>query len=249
MDTPLMAEPSSTEVRSSAVVFESHGADALTVDWGLPFHIGSPAYWVELTRYAVEDGVFGSDRPHRLGETVLEEAVACLLGGYGITYEMGLAAFKRVRASGALECGVVSEEDLVSLLLEPLDVGARVARYRFPHQRGHRIAKALQALRRMDLPADPFAARQALLSIPGIGYKTASWIVRNQFDSDEVAIIDIHVWRAARRACVFLPSWNPQTHYLLMEAAFKEWARLGTVPARHLDAVIWSQQARLARRR
>ncbi|MDZ3993341.1 hypothetical protein PspTeo4_24872 [Pseudomonas sp. Teo4] len=40
------------------------------------------------------------------------------------------------------------------------------------------------------------ALRDWLLELPGIGYKTASWVARNWLDADDVAILDIHILRA-----------------------------------------------------
>jgi endonuclease III len=50
--------------------------------------------------------------------------------------------------------------------------------------------------------------RQLLLSIEGIGPKTASWIVRNVMGSDDVAIIDIHILRACTGMGVFLRTFD-----------------------------------------
>ena len=46
----------------------------------------------------------------------------------------------------------------------------------------------------------PVALRDWLLAIPGIGPKTASWIVRNRTGSSAVAIIDVHILRAGTSA-------------------------------------------------
>ena len=46
------------------------------------------------------------------------------------------------------------------------------------------------------LPQEPLSLREFLLQLHGIGYKTASWIVRNFTGSDDVAIVDIHLRRA-----------------------------------------------------
>lgn len=221
---------------------------ARTVRWGLPWHFQSPAYWIARTEEWLL-GASASRTPHRLGATFAEEVVACLLGGHGITYEANVAAFRALRADGLLaEGSAVPAEALHSRLVEPIVLGGRSFRYRFPRQKADRIAAALDRLRSEQAPTDPLAAREWLLTFPGVGLKTASWIVRNHFGSADVAIIDIHLMRAGVRAGVFDGAWKPSKDYRLMESAFISWAKVGGVPAQDLDAVVWMDQAAAARR-
>lgn len=219
------------------------------VEWGEPWMYESPAYWVERTKQMAPTGP--RDDVYRLGSSLEEEVVACLLGGYGVTYELNVAAFCAVRDAGLISSNVApTPELLVEQLTPPLPLASgRTARYRFPNQKSARIASALSRMKREAAPDDPFAARKWLLSFKGIGPKTASWIVRNRWPDAEVAIIDIHVWRAATECGVFDPSWNPTRNYWEMEAVFVEWARHGGVSAADLDATIWTERAARARRR
>ena len=84
---------------------------------------------------------------------------------------------------------------------------------------------------------------------PGLGPKTASWVVRNHYGSDDVAVLDVHVIRAGVAAGVFDPAWTPGRHYRRMEQLFLAWADQDDVSAADLDAVIWAEQAAAARRR
>lgn len=206
------------------------------------------AYWVDLTEdWSTRHET--TDRPHRLGDSFLEEVVACLLGGHGITYEMNVAAFHALRDAGVLgETCSASSGAINDILNEPLSVAGRRIRYRFPNQKAERIAQALHRLAREPIPTDPLIARDWLLTFAGIGPKTASWVVRNQFATDAVAIIDIHVQRAGVQAGIFDPDWAPARDYWTMEAAFLQWAAIGEVSAADLDAVIWLEQAAKARR-
>lgn len=95
---------------------------------------------------------------------------------------------------------------------------------------------------------DAGVAREWLMTFRGVGPKTASWVVRNQYPDSDVAIIDIHVHRAAVKAGVFDSTWTPSRDYWTMEAAFLGWAKHGEVTAADLDAVIWEEQAAAARR-
>jgi thermostable 8-oxoguanine DNA glycosylase len=169
-----------------------------------------------------------------------------LLGGYGMPYETGLAAFRAVRDAGLLtRCS--HERDLEWVLRQPLHVGGRAVRYRFPAQRARSLAAALRHIRTQEPPRKAHELRDWLLLVPGIGPKTAGWIVRNHLDSDDVAIIDVHVLRAGACAGVFDPTWTPVSDYARLEAFFLAWAHHGGVRAADLDAVIWSEQAHAAR--
>lgn len=232
---------------SDEVVLQLADDQSREVLWGQPWQYGTAAYWVELTRERSADRAGGA-RPHRLGETLTEEIVACLLGGHGITYEMNVAAFDAIRRS---DCLTVVDDGLESRIADvisaPLPVGDRRLRYRFPNQKAKRIAQALNRLERETAPSAAESARAWLMGFTGIGPKTASWIVRNQYEDSDVAIVDIHVQRAGVAAGVFDATWDPARHYWVMEAAFLEWARHGEVSAADLDAVIWREQASRAR--
>ena len=215
------------------------------VRWGHGWQVGTAAYWVALTKTAVQDGRLpDSPARHRIGADLAEEVAACLLGGHGLPHQVGLAAFAAVRAAGLLHRPAASHE-IENVLRQPLQVGAKSVRYRFPGQRAAYLAAALARLQAQVPPASARALRDWLLELPGIGPKTASWVVRNHLGSSEVAIIDVHVWRAGIEASVFDPAWTPARHYGLLEALFLSWAHHGEVSAADLDAVIWAERSHL----
>jgi len=67
------------------------------VRWGRPDEPMTPAYWAVRCRWG-EAGE--ADFVTRTGSLV-EEVAFCLLGGFGITYEVNAAAFDRLKAAGA----------------------------------------------------------------------------------------------------------------------------------------------------
>lgn len=224
------------------------GGEVRTVAWGQEWQYCSPAYWAAITRERVAVRP-PSTRPHRLADTLRGEVVACLLGGHGITYEMNVAAFEAISRAAVLDVVDANLEARIEEVLRlPLLFEGRARRYRYPTQRAKRVGAALRRLKQEEAPAEPVIARQWLMTFVGVGPKTASWIVRNQYPDSDVAIIDIHVHRAAVKAGVFDPSWTPSRDYWTMEAAFLGWARYGAVTAADLDAVIWEEQAAAARR-
>jgi N-glycosylase/DNA lyase len=229
------------------VVLAPPGHPKRAFAWGHSWQVGTAAYWVAITEAAAADGTLGrGPHRHRLGRDLAEEVAACLLGGHGMPYETGLAAFYAVRDAGLLT-RPSDERELERVLREPLDVGGRTVHYRFPAQRARWLAAALRQVCTQMPPTNPQDLRDWLLLVPGIGPKTAGWIVRNHSGSDDVAIIDVHVLRAGLDAGVFDPSWTPTSEYPRLEAFFLAWAGRGGVRAADLDAVIWSERAYAAR--
>jgi len=248
---PSVAARAALHAPGPTVVLLKGTPSARVVSWGHPWQAGTPAHWCALTRHAEADGLvaMGPFR-HRLGRDLREEVAACLLGGFGMPYEVGLAAFQLVRDEGLLSPAVSpSAARLEEVLRRPLQACGAARRYRFPQQRAHRLAGALRYLRQEVPSSAPVAVRDWLLHAPGMGPKTASWVVRNHYGSDAVAVLDVHVIRVGVAAGVFDPAWTPGRHYRLMEQLFLAWAGQDGVSAADLDAVIWAEQAAAARRR
>lgn len=209
-----------------------------TFTWGLSGHLASAAFWVARTKtMPVGEG------NHNLAGTLAGEVVACILGGWGVKAEVGLAAFEELERSSLVRTDPPPEPaEVEELLRRPLAVpgmGGSV-RYRFPSQRARRVAAALQHLSEADGPPDdPGPLRSWLQEVPGVGPKTAAWIVRNRAGVEDVAIIDVHVRRAGIAAGFFDPDWRLPGDYDLFEGAFLVVARLGGVSGSMLDACIW----------
>lgn len=64
------------------------------VKWGHHYATFTPSFWASL---AWANKMEDRSENHRLGDTLAEEITACLLGGYGIPAEVGLAAFRRLK--------------------------------------------------------------------------------------------------------------------------------------------------------
>lgn len=207
------------------------------VSWGSYDALFTPAFWKALWWLEQEHGY---NRSCRLGQNLSEEISACLLGGYGIPAQVGLAAFYRVRDCGLL-LTTPSANDLYEVLSQPLKVGDKMIRYRFARQKSRYLSSALDRLSRTTPPEDAVKFRSWLLEFDGIGYKTASWITRNWLDSDRVAIIDIHIQRAGILMSLYHPKHAPAKDYIEMEDKFLDFANKIEVRASRLDALIWSE--------
>jgi N-glycosylase/DNA lyase len=209
------------------------------VNWGRPEVLFTPAYW--MTQYWMQERMFDAAQ-HRIGQTFEEEVVACLLGGYGIPAEVGVRAFYRLRDRGLIRTPYSDPDQIADNLRQPITVGGREVRYRFWSQKARYISSALRFLGQHDLPMErPVALRDSLTALPGIGPKTASWIVRNWLGSSEVAILDIHVIRAGLLMGLFSSNNRPERDYMAMERRFLELAHNLNIEAANFDALIWRQ--------
>jgi N-glycosylase/DNA lyase len=210
--------------------------------WGAAEEIGTPAYWrSQAWMWSLEH----ADH-FKLGKSLAEEVVACLLGGYGIPAEVGLAAYERVRpVLAGNRRALHASEYAIALLSDPLTIGTRQVRYRFARQKGAYLAAALARLEQLDEEGSDVCLRDALTDLPGIGLKTASWIVRNWRGSDQVAILDVHIIRAARMLKIFVDRWRVERHYREMERAYLDFAEAIGAPAALLDSVMWMTMRRL----
>src|ERR1035437_7715890 len=83
------------------------------IPWGRFDELFTPAFW---RGQAWQHETLGTYTCLRLGRTLKEETAACLLGGYGMRAELGLAAYRRVRDSGFCEVSpsVQSVEEALS---------------------------------------------------------------------------------------------------------------------------------------
>lgn len=116
--------------------------------WGRHEELCTPAYW------AAQSWIWGIEEPDhfRLGRTLEEELLACLLGGHGIPAEVGLAAYDRLRAFDRSD--LRDERTVKEALAAPLAVGGRSVRYRFANQKARFISSAFADLEAFDHRAE-----------------------------------------------------------------------------------------------
>jgi N-glycosylase/DNA lyase len=208
------------------------------IAWGRAEALFTPAYWASQ---AWMQRQYGPPLSHRLASSLRDEIIACLLGGYGIPSEVGLAAFAHVKAKGLLSSHC-NKEAIHEALREPLQVGSRSCRYRFAGQKAAYVHAALAATAAESIPShDSQVLRRWLLRLPGVGPKTASWIARNWLDADDVAILDIHIVRACQLMHVFKYDLRLPRDYIDLERRFLEFAKAIDVRPSQLDALMWAQ--------
>jgi thermostable 8-oxoguanine DNA glycosylase len=140
---------------------------------------------------------------------------------------------------------LLNAETILSLLQEPLILKGRPVRYRFAKQKSNYLARSMLQLRHLDHTAPDRDLRDALTTLPGVGLKTASWVVRNWRGSDYVSILDIHILRAGRILQIFHEDWSVEQNYRQLENAFLQFAKAISVKASILDSVMWMNMRQL----
>jgi len=214
------------------------------VVWGRFDELFTPAYWAVQAWLDKETKRYSR---FRLGDTLLEEVVACLLGGHGIPSEVGNSAYSLIRGKGLLTGERVRFEEIATALREPLTLDGRVVHYRFWKQKARYLSSAIEILSNGHPPINQHKTFRNWLvnNLPGVGPKTASWITRNWLSSDDVAIIDIHIHRAGLMAGFIDKSFSVDRHYREMEEGFLSFANAIGVKASILDNLIWRQMKEL----
>jgi thermostable 8-oxoguanine DNA glycosylase len=136
----------------------------------------------------------------------------------------------------------VSQASLLENLSTPFNLEGRYIKYRFPNQKAKYL---FEFLNRDDLNQIPqnedLKLREWLLTVNGIGMKTASWITRNWLCSDRVAILDIHIYRAGLIAGFFPKNLSIEKDYKILEEKYLEFSNALDVSAANLDSLIWLQ--------
>lgn len=208
------------------------------INWGNPCELFTPAYW--YAQYLMRGAVNTKSGGHRIGQTFAEELTACILGGYGIPAEIGLAAFCRLREESLISGLCTDQQVLERRLQEPLWVQGRFVKYRFWRKKAMYLSAAFGAIKTQEFStSDALMLKTRLMALPGVGPKTASWVVRNWLGSDQVAILDIHVVRAGLLMNLFSPEDDVARDYPSMEAKFISFSQALGVPTSDLDALIW----------
>lgn len=207
------------------------------VKWGCVAGFPSVSYWL----YRVfERRLTNTSLNYKLGKSLLEEVGACLLGGHGIPAEKGLAAYEHMKSKGAFNGNPYTIEQLQDWLSEPIEFEGKTFRYRFAKQKAKYLNSAIKKIIDDTPPTESGKElRNWLTRINGVGLKTASWIARNWLDADDVAILDIHIYRAGILGGFFKDNLTVERHYLELEEQFLALANSMDVRASELDALMW----------
>lgn len=209
------------------------------VKWGDCSQLYTPAFW--KMQYLSHTQIDRTNSIYKLGSSILEEIVVCLLGGFGMPSDIGIAAFDRLKNEDLIRHRVSFEEIHTALCTPYILKDGRKVTYRFHNQKSKYIHALLN---RNDLHKIPeqndIQFRSWLLTIDGIGLKTASWITRNWLNSDNVAILDIHIIRAGVLAGFYKENTENLTkHYFYLERRYLAFCNALEVSSAIMDAIIW----------
>ena len=185
-----------------------------------------------------------------------QELLFCLLGGFGITYEQGRSAatiiyrldpFSEDWSDDALFETIARR--LEQPWFEPPRQDGSLRRYRFPRHKASVIVNARRWLRDNTTlnerlrGLDSCKERRELLSeCPGVGMKTASWVLRNLGLGADLAIIDTHVLRALSDSSRVPETVRLPRDYELAEKAFLTWCTQLDAPPAAFDLFVWDWQ-------
>ena len=185
-----------------------------------------------------------------------DELLFCLLGGFGITFEHGRSASATIRQLRPFSSDWNDEqlfEAILSALMrpqfEPRRRNGSLRRYRFPKQKASVIVKARQWVHSQD-PLDELLLqlgnakdrRSFLSECPGMGFKSSSWLLRNLGIGSELAIIDVHVFRALLKAKRIPDDLQIPKDYEMAEEAFLAWCDEIDAPSAAFDLFVWHWQ-------
>lgn len=220
------------------------------IKWGNVAKTFTPAYWKAQVVMSL-DGI-EKDTRYRTSGSLSDEICACLLGGYGITAEMSYAAFEKLKCAGLTSPIPDMEYDelnrrIYEVLSAGLMIAGRLVHYRFPRQKARCLALALVKLSTEKSPAGDLEFRAWLLTFVGIGPKTASWITRNWYGSKNVAIIDIHIFRACTLMGLFKGNENVSKNYLGLEKKILGLAMAMRVNPADMDMVMWTRMREMGK--
>lgn len=208
-----------------------------SVKWGDASGFPTVAYWLYKV---LEKRITGDSIRYKLGNSLIEEIGACLLGGHGIPAANGLAAYEHMKSKGTFSGAVYSENDIFGWLSEPIVLNGKTFKYRFAKQKAKYLHSAIDKISKEEAPIKTGRMlRNWLLDVKGIGPKTASWVARNWLDADDVAILDIHIYRAGLLGGFFKEEMTVEKNYQDLEDQFIALAESMKVRTSELDAVMW----------
>lgn len=188
-------------------------------------------------------------------EVIDREILFCILGGFGITYELCLSATASVATLRPF-ASEWNDDDLFRALssmlgqprFEPRRPNGSLRRYRFPNRKASLVVETRRWRKRHSPLEDLLeslptaqARRDLLCGCPGFGLKSASWLLRNLGWGEDLAIIDVHLIRALTDAGRIGNVRMPRD-YELAERAFLHWCHELDAPAAAFDLFVWEWQ-------
>ncbi|GEN35075.1 8-oxoguanine DNA glycosylase [Aneurinibacillus danicus] len=191
-------------------------------------------------------------------EQMHNELFFCLLGGYGIPYELNQSAFEILQQKGLFQLKYyqtfenqminILERELMMSQFAPRTRQGTFRKYRYPKTKARTIFKAAQWLlhdNQRNLPAilraipEEKARRAKIMECPGMGMKSASWFLRNTGYATSLAIVDVHIFRFLTFYRFIPQTYSPSRNYEEIEDVFKRICHVANVPVDEGDLALW----------
>lgn len=211
-----------------------------------------------LKNYSNLEKHFSKNNWCKLSEqSIWEELCFCILSG-NVSYELAKSVIKVTRKNGILDYAWLKSESTSEKILfeelnspnfEPLKINGELRKYRYPKKRSHQIKNAAVriyetfSLKKILNFHDSTKVRNFIFDeIPGLGIKEASHFLRNIGYSDNLAIIDIHVFRFLQEQGLIdfsnITSLTP-SKYLMAEKILQNLSGYHGLNLATLDLSIW----------
>ncbi len=223
---------------SARMELRDRPADIASIYWEKAWEVAAPHYPGPTA------GSLAGDQELRA------ELLFCLLGGHGISYDLNLSVADRLwtrglfRTSKRLQKRSI-EAELRKPQFEPRCRDGALRRYRFPTRKAELLFAAQLWLERIGSLAVEISTirgepgrRDFLCSCPGLGPKSASWLLRNCGYARELAVLDIHVVRAMQ-ACGRIDKADLSRDYEAIESAYLSWCRDYDADPARFDLIVW----------
>lgn len=195
----------------------------------------------------------------KTNEYVLDEFFFVLLGGFGISYELNLSGLYILKQQGLISDGYYHEKNRLAFIEEkireqfskkqftPTTANGQPRKYRYIETKPRIISNAgywlwedcewglYDKLQSMNTNQ----ARIWLCSCPGIGMKSASWLLRNTGLSEDCAVFDVHIIRFLSYLGFHTPESLTEKTYLNLEESLREVCSNVGVPLGKMDYLLW----------
>jgi len=211
--------------------------------WGLRF------LW---NHYSVKQTFFPAEQ-----STWIDQFFFCLLGGYSITFELNQSAFNVLKKKGYFQPDLDWDypDHIICQLEDELSIpqfnpkrkkDGDYRSYRFPMTKAKVIGQAGRWLKESCnfeinklLRDNSRKSRELFLECPGVGYKTASWFLRNIGFGQDLAILDVHICRILKEFQIIPFKFNIPTDYLTIEELFRETCSEIGARVDSMDLILW----------
>jgi N-glycosylase/DNA lyase len=224
--------------RSADMELRERPADFASIYWEKAWEVAAPHY------PGPRDGSFASE------EELRAELLFCLLGGHGVSYELNLSVADRLWTRGLfrkprrLQRRSI-EAELKKPQFEPRRRDGNLRRYRFPVRKAELLFSAQLWLEHAGPLASQISTivseldrRRFLCSCPGLGPKSASWLLRNSGYARELAVLDVHVLRAMQ-ACGRIEKADLSRDYEAVESEYLSWCQDYDADPARFDLIVW----------